>query len=89
MFFHVYLYCGDIMSDLENKINAFIKKIRPYIINDGGDIEFVNYENNILYIKMLGNCTSCHLIDFTVKEGIETMIKEEIPEITEVINIDQ
>lgn len=76
------------MQEIEMKIKKFIDKIRPYIKNDGGEIEFVKYENNILYVKMLGNCTNCHLIDFTLKEGIETLIKDEIPEITEVINID-
>ena len=44
-------------------------------------------ENNIVYIKMLGACAGCELIDFTLKEGIEGAIKEEIPSVKEVINI--
>ncbi len=74
------------MND-EEKIKNIIDKLRPFLINDGGDIEFIKYENNIVYIKMLGACAGCGLIDITLKDGIETAIKEEIPNIKEVINL--
>ena len=74
------------MTDKE-KIIEIINKLRPYLIGDGGDIEFVKYENNIVYIKMLGACAGCELIDYTLKDGIEMAIKEEVPEVKEVINI--
>ena len=71
----------------EEKIIEIINKLRPYLIGDGGDIEFVKYEDNIVYIKMLGACAGCALIDYTLKDGIEMAIKEEVPEVKEVINI--
>ena len=71
----------------EQKIKEIIAKLRPFLISDGGNIEFIKYENNIVYIKMLGACAGCELIDFTLKEGIEGAIKEEIPSVKEVINI--
>ena len=71
----------------EEKIKNIINKLRPYLIGDGGDIEFVKYENNIVYIKMLGACAGCALIDYTLKDGVEQAIKEEVPEVKEVINI--
>ena len=74
------------MTDKE-KIIEIINKLRPYLIGDGGDIEFVKYENNIVYIKMLGACAGCALIDYTLKDGIEMAIKEEVPEVKEIINI--
>lgn len=64
-----------------------IDHLRPFLINDGGDIEFVKYENNIVYIKMMGACSNCHMLDLTLKEGIEAAIKSEVPEVKEVINI--
>ncbi len=64
-----------------------IDNLRPFLINDGGDIEFVKYENNIVYIKMIGACANCHMLDLTIKEGIEAAIKSEVPEVKEVINI--
>ena len=71
----------------EEKIIDIINSIRPYLINDGGDIEFVKYEDNIVYVKLIGACSNCSIIDFTLKDGIESTIKEEIPEVKEVINI--
>ena len=71
----------------EEKIVEIIEKLRPFLINDGGDIEFVKYENNVVYIKMLGACAGCSLIDYTLKDGIESALKEEVPEIKEVVNI--
>lgn len=71
----------------KEKIIEIIEKLRPFLINDGGDIEFVKYENNTVYIKMLGACAGCNLIDYTLKDGIESALKEEIPNIKEVKNI--
>lgn len=71
----------------EKKIKETIDAIRPYLINDGGDIEFVKYEDNIVYVNMIGACSNCQILDFTLKDGIESTLKEEIPEIKEVIAI--
>lgn len=77
------------MSNLDNekKIIEVIDQLRPFLINDGGNIEFVKYENQIVYIKMMGACANCVMIDATLKDGIEAAIKEEVPEVNEVINI--
>ena len=61
--------------------------MRPFLINDGGNIEFIEYKDNIVYIKMLGACANCSLIDTTLTDGIETAIKEEVPEVKKVINL--
>jgi Fe-S cluster biogenesis protein NfuA len=66
------------------KIISLIDKMRPYLVSDGGNIEFVKYEDNIVYIKLLGACENCSMIDITLKEGIEEMIITEIPEVKEV-----
>lgn len=71
----------------EEKIKEIINKLRPYLIGDGGDIEFVKYEDGIVYIKMLGACAGCALIDYTLKDGVEMAIKEEVPEVREVRNV--
>ncbi len=82
----MYNVVGDFMTD-DEKIKDIIDKLRPFLINDGGDIEFIKYENNIVYIKMLGACAGCSLIDYTLKDGVETAIKEEVPSVKEVVNI--
>lgn len=75
------------MKEQEEKIIEVIAYLRPYLINDGGNIEFVKYEDNIVYIKMMGACSNCAMLDYTLKDSIETAIKEEVPEVKEVINI--
>ena len=71
----------------KEKIIEIIDKLRPFLVSDGGNIEFIKYENNIVYIKMLGACAGCELIDITLKEGVESALKEEVPNVKEVINI--
>ena len=75
------------MKKNEDKIIDIINRLRPFLINDGGNIEFVKYENNVVYIKMMGACSNCQMLDLTLKEGIEAAIKEEVPEVVEVINL--
>jgi len=69
------------------KIIEIIDKLRPFLINEGGNIEFLKYENNIVYIKMLGACANCQMQDITLKDGIEAAIISEVPEVKEVINV--
>lgn len=76
------------MNENELKIRNIIDKLRPYLISDGGNIEFIKYENDNVYIKMNGACANCSMLDFTLKEGIEATIKEEVPSIKEVINVE-
>lgn len=71
----------------EEKIIDIIDHLRPFLINDGGNIEFVKYEDNIVYVKMMGACSNCEMLDFTLKDGIEEAIKSEIPEVKEVITV--
>lgn len=70
------------------KIKNIIDKLRPYLINDGGNIEFIKYEDNIVYIKLLGACANCQMIDLTLKDGIASAIMNEVPTVKDVINLD-
>jgi len=75
------------MSEIEEKIIAVIDKIRPFLISDGGNIEFVKFEDGIVYVKMMGHCSDCQLLDVTLSEGIEMALVNEIPEVIAVKNI--
>lgn len=71
----------------QEKIIEVIDQLRPFLVNDGGNIEFIKYEDDIVYIHMMGACANCQMLDLTLREGIEAAIKEEIPTIKEVINV--
>lgn len=53
-------------------------------MNDGGNIEFVKIEDNVVYVIFQGACINCGMQDFTLKEGIERLIKEKVKEVKEV-----
>ncbi len=75
------------MKDTEIKVIEIIDELRPFIISHGGNMEFVKYENNTVYIKMLGACANCTMLDATLKDGIEAAIKSEIKEVMQVVNV--
>lgn len=62
-------------------------EIRPAVALDGGDIEFAGYTEGILSLHMKGSCSGCPSATVTLKEGIETRMKELLPEIKEVISV--
>lgn len=74
------------MDDKEIIIDT-INKIRPFLISDGGNIEFVKYENDIVYVRLMGACSNCEFLDITLKDSVEEAIKEMVPTVKEVINI--
>lgn len=69
------------MKETEAKIIEIIEKIRPFLINDGGDLEFVKFEDGYVYIKMLGNCSNCIYSGMDIDNTIETILTSEIPEV--------
>lgn len=75
-------------EEIIDKILVLIDKLKPFLMNDGGNLEFVKYENNIVYVRMLGACKDCDMMDITLKEGIEEIITSEIPEVKEVVNVE-
>ena len=77
----------EMKDNIEEKIKEMIENIRPYLNMDGGDIEYVKYEDNYVYIKLNGACTNCLLQDNTINDGMLTMFQEEIPEIKGIINV--
>ena len=76
------------MNETNKKIEELLNNLRPYLQTEGGDIEFIKYEDKFVYIKLTGACAHCNYQDYTIKEGIEEMLKSEIPEIEGVINVE-
>ena len=75
------------MENIEEQIKNVIHKLRPYLQRDGGDIEYVDFKDCIVYVRMLGACAGCTMIDDTLKDGVEQILMEEVPGVLEVQNI--
>ena len=75
------------MENIEEQIKNVIHKLRPFLQRDGGDIEYVDFKDGIVYVRMLGACAGCTMIDDTLKDGVEQILMEEVPGVLEVQNI--
>jgi Fe-S cluster biogenesis protein NfuA len=66
-------------EDAVYAIQEVLDKMRPYMNAEGGDIEFVEFKNGIVYIKIKGACADCGMIDLDISEGIEAMLIDSVP----------
>ena len=73
-------------NTVETQIEGILESIRPALKADGGDVEFVrfNEEGGVVELRLLGACEECPISMMTLKEGIEQRLKSGIPSITEV-----
>ena len=75
-------------TEAEVKIRAILEdEIRPAVMQDGGDITLDRYENGIAYVHMKGSCAGCPSSTATLKQGIETRLREAIPDLAEVVSL--
>lgn len=72
------------MNTKSEEIKKTIDKIRPYLQRDGGDVEFVEFKDGIVYVRMLGACIDCGMIDDTLKDGVEAILLDEVDGVVEV-----
>lgn len=69
------------------KIKELLDDIRPFLNQDGGNVEFIRYEDNFVFVRLTGACQHCGFQDDTISYGLETYLKDQIPEIEGVINV--
>lgn len=72
---------------MEEKIKKAIEEIRPMLQGDGGDIELVGIEGTIVKVRLQGACSGCPHAAMTLKQGVERHIRQEVPEVTEVVAV--
>ena len=74
-------------NTIEERVNAALDKVRPGIAMDGGEVWLIRVENNVAFVQMLGACGGCSMANTTLKFAIETTVKADVPEITEVLQV--
>ena len=72
---------------MKEKIEAAMKKIRPMLQRDGGDVELIDVEDGVVKVRLQGACAGCPMSQMTIKNGIERILKQEIPEIKSVVSV--
>lgn len=74
-------------QDITTQIQEILNTLKPYLNMDGGDVEFIEYKDKIVYVKLTGACAACMFSDDTIKNGLYETLKADIPEIEGVINV--
>ena len=75
-------------EELDEKVKNVLEQIRPYLQQDGGDINFVEItDDNIVNVELLGACGSCAFSTMTLKNGVEATLKRALPQIKEVVAV--
>ncbi len=74
---------------MQQKIEEQLAKIRPQLQMDGGDVEFVSFdeETGVLKVKLQGACSGCPMSQITLQQGIGQMVKENVPEVKELVAV--
>ncbi len=72
---------------MQEKVKSVLDKVRPYLVRDGGNVELVGIEGGTVKVKLVGACAGCPHSTITLKNGIERILKQEVPEVKEVIAV--
>jgi len=73
---------------MRDKVQAILDQIRPSLQADGGDVELVDAsDDGVVKVKLTGACSGCPMSTVTLKMGIERILKEQIPEVKEVVSV--
>lgn len=75
------------MNNINDQIEDTLNKVRPFLRRDGGDLEFIKFEDGMVYIKLVGACLTCTIQDVTIKQGVEIILQEEVEGVLGVIVI--
>ena len=72
---------------MKEKIEAILAQVRPALQSDGGDVELVDVNEGVVSLKLKGACAGCPMATMTLRHGIERILKEQIPEVKEVVAV--
>lgn len=72
---------------MREKVEAVLAQVRPALQADGGDVELVDVNEGVVKLKLKGACAGCPMASMTLQHGIERILKEQIPEVKEVVAV--
>jgi Fe-S cluster biogenesis protein NfuA len=72
---------------MREKVEQALEMVRPMLQRDGGNVELIDVEGTKVKVRLTGACKGCPMSQMTLKSGIERIIKQEVPEVTEVVSV--
>ena len=70
---------------MKDKVEKVLNEIRPMLIRDGGNVELVSIDDGVVKVRLQGACAGCPMSQMTLRNGIERVLKEKIPEVKAVV----
>jgi len=70
---------------MREKVEVVLSRIKPVLQADGGDVELVDVSDGVVKLRLTGACAGCPMSTMTLRMGIERMLKEQVPEVKEVV----
>ena len=74
-------------QDMRDKVEAALEQIRPALLADGGDVQLLDVNDGVVTVRLKGACSGCPMATMTLQHGIERVLKEQVPEVKEVISV--
>jgi Fe-S cluster biogenesis protein NfuA len=72
---------------MRDKVEAALAKVRPNLQADGGDVELVDVKDGVVKVRLVGACGGCPMATMTLRNGIERILKEQVPGVKQVISV--
>ena len=72
---------------MREKVQAALEKVRPALLADGGDVQLIDVKDGVVTLKLTGACGGCPMATMTLRNGIERVLKEQVPEVKKVVAI--
>jgi Fe-S cluster biogenesis protein NfuA len=72
---------------MRERVKAALERIRPALLADGGDVELVDVNDGVVKVRLRGACSGCPMATMTLKSGIEQVLKQQVPEVKEVVAV--
>lgn len=70
--------------EMWSRVEVALNRVRPMLQSDGGDIELIDVDGTTITVKLVGACSHCSSSTVTMQQGVEMVLREEIPELTEI-----
>ena len=72
---------------MRGKVEAALEQVRPALLADGGDVQLIDVKDGVVTLRLTGACGGCPMASMTLKDGIERVLKEQVPEVKEVVAV--
>jgi Fe-S cluster biogenesis protein NfuA len=72
---------------MREKVEQALRQVRPALLADGGDVQLIDVKDGVVTLRLTGACGGCPMASMTLRDGIERVLKEQVPEVKKVVAV--